>query len=759
MTEAARTRRPRPLVVALPLVVVYAVLVGGTPAGELVGAIRLLSAVVAGAVIWAYLRALPRSQDGIDGATVVALLCFAVASLLSVFPRQSFDAVLGALLYVAGFSVARTLLRAASVRAVIGQAMLVLSVVITGLLIMRTVGNALEFLRLTEWSVFPPLGLKIDARPLGHPYDVAILGVMLYPSWFLGRPSRLRRGFAGVVGCMLVIAVVLMGSRAVWAASVGGILLWLLPLIGDRWRAWRGRAIAIAIGAAVLVGGVALVAAPSLLDRLLDIATLGQRGQMWLAGIEAWSTRPIAGFGPGSFPWVLQQTDYFDSNTLAPRHPDSSVFQLIPEAGLLGLLAAGVILVALTPRLWRRRSSGARFALGTFTLASLGANPTDFPYLVVVALLWAAIASPRASGADRPAERRGRGLALASRGALMVIGLAVVSTSVAGVQYDMARQSVHAGDLERAERSLGGALALDPGLALYWRQRGTVQLLRGDPQGAVSDLMVATEINPSDDLAWRTLALAFRDAGRPGDAQEAAETAANVQRSDPTNLLLYAALTGPSETAEVILAEVVQAWPALLSAPAWDVVAPDPAITRRVADLALRRWEGGAPSLEPGGEQEDLLALLTAPDDVLARIGERDNPTLAEASLQLSVCGEGAASAVELRPPSDQRFTEYWALVVQLAAEGGAFDAVAARMYSLIAAQNLDHDAWGVTLNPLHENDTRGYSTDQWGYRRLTIQWPQQALELPSPSAGALRWMLDPRGARRQAQVTRPNGC
>lgn len=37
----------------------------------------------------------------------------------------------------------------------------------------------------------------------------------------------------------------------------------------------------------------------------------------------------------------------------------------------------------------------------------------------------------------------------------MVIGLTVVSTSVTGVQYDMARQSVHAGDLERAERSLG----------------------------------------------------------------------------------------------------------------------------------------------------------------------------------------------------------------------------------------------------------------------------------------------------------------
>ncbi|MBA2633106.1 MAG: O-antigen ligase family protein [Chloroflexi bacterium] len=638
--------------------------------------------------------------------------------------------------------------------------MMLLSIAVTGLLGLRIGAAAFEFLALTGWSVFPPLGLRIDSRPWGHPYDVALLGVMLYPSWFLRRPSRVRVGAAAIVGCLLTASVILMGSRAVWAASVGGLFVWILPLIAGRWRTWRRRAVAIGIGSAALLGGVVLVAAPSFLDRVLDIATLGQRGQMWLAGINAWLTRPIAGFGPGSFPWVLQQTDYFDTNTLAPRHPDSSVFQLLPEVGLLGLLAAGVILVALTPRLWRRRSSGARFALGAFVVASLGSNPTDFPYLVVVAVLWAAIASPRVNATRRASGRRARAISIASYACLAVIGLAVACASLASVYYDLAGRFAGSGQLERAARSLDAAVALDPNMALYWRQRGTVQLLQGEPEVALSDLRAATDINPSDDLAWRTLALALKDAGRVDEAHAALGKAVAVQRSDPTNLLVLAAWTASSAPADALLAELVQAWPPLLSAQAWASVASGPSVTTRVANLALRRWETGAASLEPPTTQGEWLTLLASPGDLLSEVAAMPgDPTLTEASLRLSLCGERAASALRSLPRAYQRFGEYWALVVQLAAEGGAFDERAARAYSLIAGRPLHADAWKATLNPLHENDTRGYSADQWGYRRLAIQWPEYAFELPSPGAGAVRWILDPAGARRQAQVKPPSEC
>jgi O-antigen ligase len=759
VADAQPRRGPRILVIGVPLLICYAVVIGGAPAGELFGPVRAFSAVLAGAVIWAYLRSMPSRHDRIDRAMAIALLCVAAASLVSAFPRQSLDAVLGCLIYVVGFGLARQVLRNAAIRSVTRQTMMLLSVAVTGLLAFRLAGVTLEFLELTRWSVFPPLGLRIDASPWGHPYDVALLAVMLYPSWFFGRPGRTRVGAAVVVGCVLLATVVLMGSRAVWVASLGGMFLWVLPHIGLRWRALGGRWVAAGIGLVAVLVSAALIAAPSFIDRIMDAATLGQRGQMWVAGMQAWAMRPIAGFGPGSFPWILQETDYFDSNTLAPRHPDSAIFQLLPEAGLLGLVAVGVVLAVLSPRIWRNRSSGARFALGGFAVASLASNPTDFPYLVVVALIWAALASPRVLDRSPIIRRPARLVRAASYGGVAIIALAVVSTSVAGMSYDLANRFVDSGQTARARQSFNLAVTLDPGMALYWRQRGTLELLTGDPESATPDLRIATRINPSDDLAWRTLALAHHRAGRNEEADAALQQAVSAQRSDPTNLLMSAAWTASSSPSDEVLAELLQSWPTLPSAPAWDAVAPGSTVTSQAAELALRRWDSGTVSLEPRSTQGDWLAVIAAPDRIVGEGSATDAADPGHVRLRLAVCGLRSEAAVRSLPLSDQRFSEYWALVVQLAAESGGFDERAARMYSIIAAQNLHADGWKLTLNPLHENDTRGYSADQWGYRRLAIQWPDYQLELPSPMSGSLRWMLDPVGAREQAQVTISDRC
>lgn len=760
LTINTRAHRPRPLVIGIPILLAYSIFIGGAPAGELLGVLRTLTAIVAGAMIFAYIRFMPRGHDRVDQAMVVALVCFAGASLFSTFARQSLDALLGCLVYVSAFALARGALRNPAVRSVTGRSLLILSVAVTALVCLRQMASVIGFLGLTGWSTFPPLGLRIDAQPWGHPYDVALLGLMLYPSWFLGRPGRIRIAAATIVGCVLVASVFLMGSRTIWAAALGGLVIFSVPLIGGRWRASGRRAAAIGLGAFVLVAGLIIVAAPSLLSRAFDLGTLGQRGQMWLATVEAWLARPVTGSGPGSFPWVLQQTGYFDANTLAPRHPDNALFQLLPEAGILGLIAVGVILVAIGPRLWRRRSAGARFALGVFAVASLGSNPTDFPYLVAVALIWTAMAAPRARSIQRKVGTRSRVTSRASYASLAIIALAVACMSAAGIAYDLGGRFVDSRDLARAERAFDVAVALDPGMALYWRQRGTVQLLRGDPDRALADLSMATHINPSDDLAWRTLGFALRDAGRPGDAGNALETASSVQRSDPTNLLVSAAWAGPGDSADAILAELVQAWPTLMSAPGWGSVASGPEVTARVADLALRRWDAGSPSLEPSGNQREWLMLLVSADDLLTELSESsDAVDLADVKLRLSVCGDRAATTVRSLAGSYQRFADYWALVLQVEAEQGNFDERAARAYSLIAAQVLDATAWDVTLNPLHENDTRGYSADQWGYRRLPIQWPDYRLELPSPGAGTLRWILDPVGAREQAQVAISDRC
>ena len=44
-------------------------------------------------------------------------------------------------------------------------------------------------------------------------------------------------------------------------------------------------------------------------------------------------------------------------------------------------------------------------------------------------------------------------------------------------------------------------------------------------------------------------------------------------------------------------------------------------------------------------------------------------------------------------------------------------------------------------LNPLNES---GFDRYGWGYRRAPMDWPGSGLDLPSPTAGLMRWVLEP---------------
>ena len=51
----------------------------------------------------------------------------------------------------------------------------------------------------------------------------------------------------------------------------------------------------------------------------------------------------------------------------------------------------------------------------------------------------------------------------------------------------------------------GAALAFDPKMAIYARQRGIASLLLSEPAAAIADLQLATALNPNDDFRWRGL--------------------------------------------------------------------------------------------------------------------------------------------------------------------------------------------------------------------------------------------------------------
>lgn len=735
----------------------YVVLVGGTAIGELDPWLRLANAgVAAGFLAWYVVHA-PRHADRIDRAVVMAVIVFASAALLSRFPRQSLDALLAAMTYAAALFVARGLLATAGARAVLERSLMTLALVLTLLTAGVWLPLVYEWWSLTGWRITPPLDLALPSGAWGHRHDLALLAAMLYPSWWIGRrPGPLRAAAAIVLGVLVLLIVIVDGSRTLWLAiAVATGVLAAPPL----WRRLRRSGAARAVLPAAVLAAVSLLwvtgVVAALIERIGNIDTLSSRTALWTHSVEAWLTSPLGGLGPGSYPWALQQTDYFDARAWAPRHPDSMPFQLLAEGGALGIAAVLCLALFLVPAVLRCGTPAARWALVTFAVASIGANPTDFAFLVAVAIAWTAYALPRATAEAVADGRRPmtRALSLAAMG---VIGLAHLATVGAGLLYAQASTAAQRGDLAAVEQHLSGALMLDPGMALYWRQRGTERLLDGRSDAAVNDLEEATLRNPSDDLAWRTLGLALRETNQPELADAALKKAIRSQRADPTNLLLraqWALDDGRDELALDTLAAVVQAWPMTVAAPAWnDLIAAADFRTEDVVRAAVQRWSG---KLEAPEGDPILLAVLADRQDLISLLGRREGAATAvtRATIASYHCDPRVREILATASDGDRRYYRYWELLIRDASARGVQDPSAERLLKLMTDFGADRMEAEATLNPLDQNDVSGFSADVWGYRRRVITWPNYGPLLPSPMAGTMRWRVDPIGASRASSI------
>jgi tetratricopeptide (TPR) repeat protein/O-antigen ligase len=762
--EVPRVDRTKLATLAGLVALMYFVLLGEAGQRDLSPVIRVINAVAAGTLILTYLLVAPRRADRADRGVLLALLLFAAAAVLADFPRQALDALLGALLYAAAFFVGRSLLGLEDGRTAFISCLVVLSAIFTFFTASRWLLSAIEWWSLTNWTVFPPLSMEFAAVPWGHRHDLTLLIVMLYPSWWLGRVSPLRAAMATVTGVLTLLIVFLDGSRNLWlaigvASAVLGVIFGMRQFRADRTRT-LGALVALAVGVAALAvtGVLGLV-----VERAFNTASVGFRWAMWGPLTEAWMSDPIAGSGPGSFPWVLQLTDYFQTNSFAPRHPDSAIFQLLVEGGLLGLASVIVLLATLLPAIYRGRSRAALWALTVFGLAGLAANPTDFGFLVAIAIGWAAFAVPRtpepweASDAGVPAEpartrRASRMITLALFG---IVAVGWSATAVADLSYGLARSAIASGRMTEAEERLRLAMSLDPGLALYPRQLGALQLLLDRPALALQSLERAVAANPSDDLAWRVLALASETSGDLEAAGAALERSLQTQRSDPTNLLVAASSTRGSDEDEAhveLLAEIVQAWPEIVAAPGWAEFLPPAVETRDLVNRALDRWLGGAPSPEPDHLQSLALAVMAGRTDLAEELAtETLGPSLGAVYVSVMDCRSDAAMLLDKASDADRRSNLYWLLAVRQAALDDRVDERALRILEIMSGAPFPPSGGLAALNPLDENGY-GYSADLWGYRRVPIFWPDYRM-LPSVESGVARWYLEPRSAIRGAQL------
>jgi len=722
----------------------YLTLLGGTRMGDASGWLRPLNAAVALALILVWARRIPGDHDWMDVAMLAAVLTFLVSSVASMFPRQSFDASLQVLAAAAALWIARRHLARRLRRPHIETGMGWLAVGISAIVTVMWTLPLVQWAAASGWSTFPPLNLPHPTGQFGNQHDVAILGCLLVPAAW--SPSFRERwpAAAWVASILTAIIVVLDGSRNVQLAVVLASALIILGRGKPRRIKWRSQRWRIAAGTAVLA--ILVVAAPPLLSRLANLTTAGSRFDLWADSVAVWLQHPVSGVGPGAFPFAFFLGDHFTQTAFDPRHPDNAVIQVVVEAGLLGVVAMAIVVASVLTaavRTWRREPR-ASWALAVFAFACLGANPSDFVYLLSPAIVWVAILTPpgRLARADGVAAERHQLLRRLRYGLIALITVVITSASCASVLYEVARGEFARGHVGGAITALHAATVLDPSLSIYWREKASVELADGQLARAEEDYRKAISIVPYDPVSIRGLALTLAARGNMVAARDAAGLVAERHRLSAQNqlpLAVIAARMGDTETSNAALTRALLSEPQLAAAP-WtftilSTIDPRDAVQVTLSSVEAKRGVG---TLE--GIPMRAIGLLAPGADIGAIGGDLPDVQegAAKALTALDECQfEGAWKIILVAESAEREYEGYW-LTRALVASAVDGDSQRSRDLALIRFLGQAAPAGDIPNSLLVEYG------DRWRYRREPIAPNAPATAMPSRAAGWSRLISEP---------------
>jgi len=372
-----------------------------------------------------------------------------------------------------------------------------------------------------------------------------------------GAPLGERIADGRVLGLVFVLA-----GGALLAAGVA--LLRLEPRA--RWSGVRTRRLfrlaGVAAGVLILVGAAGLARSQRGFtgtlnqaiedftevkeDRQYDPVRLvstnsGTRWLWWKEAAGAWSDRPIAGWGAGSF--VLLHLRY-RHDTLQVTQAHSMPMQLLAETGIVGLLLAyGAILALLAAAIARTRSlAGGRrrdlsVALLAASLAWLVHGFYDWDFTIpavtapVLVMLGVLAGRPVPSRPEDAALADADGPGFAARGALVAVGAlacagVVISAGLPWLSGQKTEASAEAASsrtpqaLQEAAAQADLAARLNPLATRPLFVSAAVAAARGRLLEARAALLEAVDRTPDDPQAWGRLAgLALRLADYDGFAR------------------------------------------------------------------------------------------------------------------------------------------------------------------------------------------------------------------------------------------------
>ena len=336
---------------------------------------------------------------------------------------------------------------------------------------------------------------------------------------------------------------------------------------------------AIAAGlASIGVAGLALAIAVGLPGALSDawdefkqpnvpevgsqrIGSFGSNGRIeyWGAALDAGSSAPVTGIGPGAWDLWWSREATISGFT---RDAHSLYLETFAEIGLIGLLLlvgfVGAVVFAGAARARRaadeERSmlSGGIGAAVAFAVAmaldwgwEIAAIPVAFLFIAA-----ALLGTEGGSGADAT-ETVHRGEPLPARLGLVITSVAmliVIVTAMQGVRgINESKARVDAGELDAALDEIDQAEILQPYAMSPVMQRSLVLQLQGDLDAAAAAATEATEMEPTNWRPWFTLA---RIENERGDLPAAERAYAEAIALNPMSTAVLSADPSPAPPAE-----------------------------------------------------------------------------------------------------------------------------------------------------------------------------------------------------------------
>lgn len=387
----------------------------------------------------------------------------------------------------------------------------------------------------------PPLRLLNEGTPFG---SVAVPPFVIWPAWVLAgliEASSVRRPIRIGLVAVGIPLTILSGSRSAWLAIGVTLLAGAVPWAWGRRHRLRApgrldpRHIAIGLGLLVFAWVGAMLVVP----RLTAVTSLLYRAGLWRDSLAAWNTDPLLGIGPGFMPYARQAAAADFSFPVRQPHSHNLPLGVLGDAGLVGLAAALVLVLAVgaVAGPWRARSTtgrGASLALLGLGVGGLFEDLTFLPNFNLLAIGLLAVAltdagAVRWSRSRVPARVPARGrLALATGTALIGAALApaVLLGDASAIAHRAGIDAMERGDPVAARDHLVLAGSLDRWHPAPPRALAVVAEAAGDRELARRAAERATGLNPGDGVAWTNLAVLCGALGDETCQGHAAERAA-----------------------------------------------------------------------------------------------------------------------------------------------------------------------------------------------------------------------------------------